>query len=155
VSERGEQLHAVVDAQLAELLDLVRALSPPRARLPLPGREKLGDGTVGAVAIHTAGNYRRIAVFVSGLGGHTGDSPGQHSGGFGGDAVDLPALTAMLAATRAELNRIVGLTDAELDAVPPAGSFRFADGQRNLEAVLTGLFKHQAHTVRALAGALG
>jgi hypothetical protein len=28
--------------------------------LPCAGREKLGDGTVGAVAMHTADNYLRI-----------------------------------------------------------------------------------------------
>ena len=43
---------------------------------------------------------------------------------------------------------------AQLDAIPPDGSFRFCDGQRTLEQVLAGLLKHQAHQIEALRSAL-
>jgi hypothetical protein len=35
-------------------------------RLRCLGREKLGDGTVAASAVHTADNYHRIAAFLRG-----------------------------------------------------------------------------------------
>jgi hypothetical protein len=55
-----------------------------------------------------------------------------------------------LNASRETLARIAELTHSQLDAVPPKDSFRFCDGQRTLEQVLAGLFKHQAHQLEAL-----
>ncbi|MHB1999455.1 MAG: hypothetical protein ACYCSI_04620 [Solirubrobacteraceae bacterium] len=46
------------------------------------------------------------------------------------------------------------MSDAQLDAVPPEGSFRFADGTRTFEGILAGAFKHQARQIEALAGVL-
>ena len=59
-----------------------------------------------------------------------------------------------LSASRDTLGRIAKLTDSQLDAIPPKGSFRFCDGQRTLEQVLVGLLKHQGHQVEALKTAL-
>jgi hypothetical protein len=64
MTERGQQLHAIADGQIVELIDLVSALDQAALRLPCPGREKLGDGTIAASARHTADNYQRIAAFV-------------------------------------------------------------------------------------------
>jgi hypothetical protein len=49
VSARTEQLHATAEAQIDELIALMATLDEAALRLPCPGREKLGDGTVGAL----------------------------------------------------------------------------------------------------------
>ena len=184
MSQRAQQQHAVADNQIRELIELVSALDDPTMRLPCPGREKLGDGTIAAAAQHTADNYQRIAEVVqasdrmtgpgpSAHGGHAmprflkalghrppdhsapgPDSPGFHPDGYTAENVDLPALREQLAATRESLKRIATLTDSQLATVPPDGSFRFADGQRTLEQVLEGVLKHQSHQVAALTTAL-
>jgi hypothetical protein len=184
MTERGKQLHATTDEQVGELIALISALDEAALRRPCPGREKLGDGTVGASARHTADNYQRIAGFVqtsdrmSGAhgparhGGHRiprflraiGHGPsdhsehdpaaGQHDGGYTADTIDVGAVVEQLSASRATLGRIAELTDTQLDAIPPDGSFRFCDGQRTLEQVLAGLLKHQAHQIEALKAAL-
>jgi hypothetical protein len=184
MTERGKQLHATADQQITELIDLISTLDEAALRLPCPGREKLGDGTVGASARHTADNYRRIAGFVqtsdwmSGehgpaqRGGHRiprflraiGHGPadhaehdpgaGQHDGEYTADTIDVGAVVGQLSASRATLGRIAGLTDTQLDTIPPDGSFRFCDGQRTLEQVLASLLKHQGHQVEALRSAL-
>jgi hypothetical protein len=64
MTERGKTLHATADDQIAELTALISTVDEAALRLPCPGREKLGDGTVAASAQHTADNYRRIAGFV-------------------------------------------------------------------------------------------
>jgi hypothetical protein len=184
MTERGKRLHATTDEQVGELIALISALDEAALRRPCPGREKLGDGTVGASARHTADNYQRIAGFVqtsdrmSGAhgparhGGHRiprflraiGHGPsdhsehdpaaGQHDGGYTADTIDVGAVVEQLSASRATLGRIAELTDTQLDAIPPDGSFRFCDGQRTLEQVLAGLLKHQAHQIEALKAAL-
>lgn len=184
MSQRAQQLHTTADNQIRDLTVLVSALDDRTMRLPCPGREKLGDGTVAAAAQHTADNFRRIAEFArasdrmtasapSARGRHTaprflkalGHRPPVHAdhggdgGGFHQDAytaanVDLSALHEQLVATRESLERIVTLTDSQLGTVPPRGSFRFADGQRTLEQVLEGLLKHQSHQLAALTTAL-
>src|SRR4030081_170740 len=64
MTARARQLNATADGQIAELIGLMSTLDEATLRLPCPGREKLGDGTVAACARHTADNYRRIAAFV-------------------------------------------------------------------------------------------
>jgi hypothetical protein len=184
MTERGTQLHATADAQVGELIALISGLDEAALRRPCPGREKLGDGTVGASARHTADNYQRIAGFVqtsdrmSGAhgpaqhGGHRiprflraiGHGPadhaehdpaaGQHDGAYTADTIDVGAVVEQLSASRDTLGQIAELTDTQLDAIPPDGSFRFCDGQRTLEQVIAGLLKHQAHQIEALKAAL-
>src|ERR1039458_8632903 len=135
MTERGKQLHATTDAQIAELIDLISTLDEAALRRPLPGREKLGDGTVGASAQHTADNYQRIAAFVptsdrmSGAHGpaqhgshriprflraighgpanHAEHDPGagRHDGGYTADTIDVGAVAEQLSASRATLGR--------------------------------------------------
>lgn len=81
MSERGKQLHATADRQLAELIGLVATLDDTTLRLQCSGREKLGDGTIAASAQHTADNYQRIASFVETSDGMTrGREPNGHGG---------------------------------------------------------------------------
>jgi hypothetical protein len=67
MSERGNQLHATADRQIAHLLDLIATLDEETSRRPRPGRDKLGDGTVASSTRQTADNYGRIAAFLTRL----------------------------------------------------------------------------------------
>ena len=73
MNERGTQLQETFNAQIDELIDLVSTASEAALGLPCPGRERLGDSTVAACAMHTADNYHRIAGFLQGQrgAGHT------------------------------------------------------------------------------------
>jgi hypothetical protein len=156
VTERGKQLHATADRQIAELIALILTVDEVGLRRPCPGREKLGDGTVAAAARHTADNYQRIAAFVQ-----TSDrrsdahEPGarQHDDQYTADNTDPGALVEQLSASRDTLARVAELTDSRLDAIPAKDSFRFCDGQRTFEQVLAGLLKHQSHQLDALKAA--
>jgi hypothetical protein len=184
MTERGQELHATADEQIADLLALVSTVDEAALRLPCPGREKLGDGTVGASVRHTAENYQRIAGFVqtsdrmSGAhaptpnGAHRiprflraighgpadhaehGPGAGQHDDQYTAGNIDLTAVVTELSASRDSLGRIAELTDIQLNAIPPKDSFRFCDGRRTLEQVLAALLKHQSHQVDALKTAL-
>jgi hypothetical protein len=182
MTERGQQLRAIVDGQIGELIELVSPLDESALRLPCPGREKLGDGTVAASAQHTADNYQRIAAFletsdrmssahepsqhnghriprllralVHGPANHGEHGPaGQHGSSCTVDNIQLDAMVEQLSASRVTFGRISDLTDSQLNAIPPKDSFRFCDGQRTLEQVLVSLLKHQRHQVDALADA--
>ena len=65
MSEHAQQLQATSDGEIADLIGLISRLDEITLRRPCPGREKLGDGTVGACARHAADNYRQIATFVN------------------------------------------------------------------------------------------
>lgn len=152
MTERAQQLSATADEQIAELIDLLRALDQAALDRPCPGREKLGDGTIGAAARHTADNYERIADFVqtsdqmsAAHGGHRiprflralGHGPqdhanrdhavAQHDNGYHAENVDLDAVVGQLNASRDALGRIAELADSQLDAIPPKDSFRFCE----------------------------
>jgi hypothetical protein len=153
MSTRGEQLRMVASDQLERLTRVVSALDPERAREPCPGRGKLGDGSIGTVATHTARNYERIAGFVAGDADGSGE--GRHGQGHARAApFDGRVLAHQLAAAQEELGAIGALSDGELDSVPPAESFRFCDGQRTLEQVLAALLQHQDHQLDALEAAV-
>ncbi len=154
MSDRAQQLHATADGQIAELVDLVSGLSEQTLRLPCPSREKLGDGTVAASARHTADNYQRIAEFVQASDLMSAACAREHDQPYTADNVDLTELLNQLAASRDRLTGIGELLDSQLDAIPPDGSFRFCDGQRNLEQVLASLLKHQTHQVKAVKTAI-
>ena len=150
MSDRAEQLHATADGQIAQLIALLESIDEETLRLPCPGREKLGDGTVGALASHTADNYQRIDGFV-----HASDRISAPHQDYAANHTDAGALVAQLSATRDSFRRIADLTDGQLDAIPPKDSFRFCDGQRTLEQVVAGLLKHQSHQVDSLQTAVG
>jgi hypothetical protein len=184
MTARASQLRAIADGQLDELIDVISAADDTALRGPCVGWEKLADGSVGALATHTVENYQRIATFVAtadrasaGLatGGHTGrqvprilralghrapehgepaERAPRHGDQYTADNADLADMVESLTAARQRLGRIGELSDGQLESVPPRNSFRFCDGQRTLEQVLAGLFKHQAHQVETLKAAL-
>ncbi|MHB8659605.1 MAG: hypothetical protein ACYC91_16970 [Solirubrobacteraceae bacterium] len=160
MSERGNQLLDTADRQISELTGLVSTCDEAALRLPCPGREKLGDGTIGACALHTSDNYHRIAGFV---GGHSGGDGigrflhgrdvGKPHGDYGAENLDVQALLDRLSTGRSALGVLADLTDEQLDAVPPASDMKFCDGQRTLEQVVTSMLNHQNHQVDALKAA--
>ena len=186
MSDRAEQLYTTANGQIEQLVALVSSIDDATLRLPAPGREKLGDGTIGALLAHTADNYQRIAEFVQTSdrmsathsprqsGGrriprfmrvlghrppeHPDHGPGAAAGGHGkpytADSVDAAEILKQLALSRGKLTQVNGLTDSQLNAVPPDGSFRFCDGKRTLQQVLASLLNHQAHQVQAIESAL-
>jgi hypothetical protein len=184
MSDRAEQLQTTAVNQIGELIAVVSTADDATLHRPCPGREKLGDGTIGAFAAHTADNYRRIGAFVATSGrmsarhrpqpnrGHQipgllrrlGHAPPEesehgagrhdHDAGYSADSVSQPEIIERLATAREQLGGIAGLSNQQLGAVPPKDSFRFCDGQRTLEQVLTGLFKHQEHQVQTIKTAL-
>jgi hypothetical protein len=180
MTERAERLHSTATGQIEQLSALVASIDQAALRLPCPGREKLGDGTVGALVSHTADNYQRIAGFVQtsdrmsaehnptehdahrmprsirarghGPAQHADHAPGagEHDNGYSADNIDPSAVIAQLSVSCDGLGRLAELTDSQLDAIPPNDSFRFCDGQRTLEQVLTSLLTHQSHQLQTL-----
>jgi hypothetical protein len=146
---------AMADEQIAELVRLLSSGGQATLRRPCPGRQKLGDGTVGAVAEHTTENYERIARFVratvdgrpaEGLGGrHPAAAAGERR---------LDDVLDRLRQARRDLEVLTELSDEQLDEVPAAGEMRFADGQRTLDAIVVAVLRHQQHQVEAIAAAL-
>jgi hypothetical protein len=161
MSERASQLHATADAQLDELIKLISSTDRSVLNQRCPGRERLGDGTIGALAAHTADNYQRIAIFVAtgdhSSGGATGTrsrrraprfarvlghrppSHARHSPGTHGNHEDYSAdsagpgeLVDQLSVARQGLERIAALTRNQLESTSPKDSLRFCDGQATL-----------------------
>src|ERR1700731_4178583 len=179
MSERGNQLSQTAERQIRELSYLLTRRSETSFSLPCPGREKLGDGTIGALASHTTDNYLRIAAFLHAtneaspaqpgrarvprldLASHGTDRPadGGHDGGthnrdYTAANRGVPDLLERLSAAGDALSVLADLTDEQLTAVPTAGSFRFCDGQRSLKQVTSSLLKHQGHQIDAIKSAL-
>jgi hypothetical protein len=175
MSERGTQLFQTVDAQIADLIALLGTADDEALQAPCPGREKLGDGSVAAVAMHTADNYHRIAEYLDAGarpphrkpdrrhripifgGAHNQRGGHDHSAGaeeYRSDKTDRRGLLERLEAARARLSPLAELSDERLAAVPPASEMRFADGQRTLEQIVVSLLNHQRHQCDALTAAL-
>jgi hypothetical protein len=78
MNERGPQLLETSDAQINELTRLLSRHDEAALSLTCPGREKLGDGTVAALALHIADNYLRIAGFLLATTQIPAAQPGRH-----------------------------------------------------------------------------
>jgi len=180
MSEHAAQLLETAEAQIDELIVLFSRHGEAALSLPCPGREKLGDGTVGALALHTAGNYLRIAGFLQATSQMPAAQPGRHwiprplrarshtphrhakgghddathDGNYEAENVDLPNLLERLSSGRENLSLLGDMTDEQLDTPPPAGSFKFCDGQRTLEQVMSGLLNHQRRQIDAMEAAV-
>jgi hypothetical protein len=183
MSERAVQLLKTADGQISELIGLLSARGEAALSLPCPGREQMGDGTVAACASHTADRYQRIAAFLQATGkmqgarakagqgrhriprflltrGHA--PPGHAEGGhdksmrddYTAENVDLGGLLQRLSTGQDAFRILAELTDEQLDTAPPPGSFRFCDGQRTLEQVVSSLLKHQSHQIDAMKAAV-
>lgn len=176
MSERSTQLFDTADWQISELISLFSERGEASLSLRCPGREKLGDGTVAALALHTADTYLRIAGFLQATSrmpaaqrrshrisrlfrtrGHTpprhvegGHDAGTHDREYTAENLDIPGLLERLSAGRDALSLLTDLTDEQLDTIPPAGSFRFCNGQRTLEQVVGSLLNHQGHQIDAM-----
>jgi len=179
MSERGTQLLETAAGQITELIDVLSRRGQVGLSLLCPGREKLGDGTVAALALHTADNYLRIARFLEATsqvpaaqldhhlssrmplahgrtpprGGGGVHSDGTQDGDYTAQRANLPDLLERLCAGRDALSLLADLSDDHFDAAPPIGSFRFCDGQRTLEEVVVRLLRHQAHQIEAITAA--
>jgi hypothetical protein len=147
MSEQSTQLLRTAHTQISELIELFSGRDEDVLAGPCPGRAKLGDGTIGAVALHTAENYARIASFLA------NQSDGGHADARSGRAITLPALLELLVGSRDALQLLGNLSDERLGTVPPAGLLRFCDGNRTLQEVLAGMLAHQAHNVETLKAA--
>jgi len=179
MSEPATRPLDTADEQIAELIHLFSAQDEAALSLPCPGREKLGDGTIGALALHTADNYLRIAEFLQNASemsaGHTGGrrrrhwmprflrahghtsrshdgdhAQSTHRGAYTARNLRPADLLGRLSAAREAFSRLAEMTNERLHTVPPADSFRFCDGQRTLEQVINNLLKHQRHQLDAL-----
>ncbi len=150
MSERATHLFEVAEGQIAELLALISTGGVALLRRPCPGQEKLGDGTVAAVALHIATTYQRIAAVMRGGGEGEHLLAVAHNHPAKLQDISLHQLLEELAAAQRALSPVADLTDEQLETVPPASSARFCDGQRTLEHVLTAMFKHLGHQVDAV-----
>jgi hypothetical protein len=151
MSRRAHLLHESADRHTAQLAEQLSAAGRTGLGRPCPGREKLGHGTVAAVAAHTIDNYQRIARFVAGHQDRGMPScPDRHRA----SEIDPRALVARLAVARDALAAIERLTDEQLDLVPPVSEMKFVDGQRTVEQIVASLLKHQRHQIAALTSAL-
>jgi hypothetical protein len=155
VNTRAPRLLEEAIQQIDTLADsLSRARQAALAR-PCPGRRKLGDGTVGAVATHTTDNYHRVAEFLRASRGTEARHPASpHGAGYGAEDVDLGDLLDRLETAKHALAVLAELDDEALDTVPPADDMKFTDGERTLEQIVASILKHQRHQVDALAAAL-
>lgn len=151
MSMRARELWETAEGQIAELTAQLSAAGDEGLRRTCPRRGELGDGSVGAVALHTTDNFDRIGAFIAGV---DAGPPPPHGSGYRDANVRLGILLARLGAAREGLAAIRELTDERLDSVPPASAMRFADGERTLEQIVAGLLKHSAHQVGAIAAAL-
>jgi hypothetical protein len=147
MSEEGRELLSTADAQISELIELFSGADDGLLARPCSARAKLGDGTIGAVAWHTAENYGRIARFLEGQPdrGHADEGRAR--------AITRPALLELLARSRDSLRLLGTVSKERLETVPAAGSMRFCDGKRTLHQVVIGLLTHQAHNVETLNAA--
>ena len=166
MKERATNLLDEAERQIADLTSTIASANDNALELPCPGREKLGDGSVGAAATHAGDNYQRIAEFARSdsstrshrppkfLRGRHG--PSQHGGGgdHGADKISMQALLDRLASSGNAIAVLGGLTEQQLDAIPRASDLRFVDGTRTLEQILTAMLKHQAHQVEAISQAV-
>jgi hypothetical protein len=143
------------DEQIAELTRLLASAGEAALRRPCRGREKLGDGTVGAVAAHTIEGYGRIAAFLRATidSGPVEGVDAHHPGAMPRE-VGRDDLLARLRQARRDLDVLTELSEEQLDAVPAASEMRFVDGQRTLDAVVDAALRHQEHQIKAIAAAL-
>jgi hypothetical protein len=179
MSESAVRLHQAADEQISELIDLLSIRDQSALKLQCPGREKLGDGTVAASAMHTADNYHRIADllkatdhrprapreakrshrlprFARAPGHAAGHSSGSHPQplSYSAQDIDLRRLLERLSTARESLRPLADLSDEQLGTIPPASEMKFCDGQRTLQQTLASLLNHQRHQLDALTRAL-
>jgi hypothetical protein len=153
MTERATRLLQTADQQLSELYALITAGGEPLLRRPCAGREKLGDGTVAAVAAHAADTYVRMGALIGDSSQAAHDSAADHDDPHAAPRPELRQLLDKFSAARDATALLGTLTEQQLDTVPPAGQARFCDGQRTLEQVLGSMLRHQQHQIEAVKAA--
>lgn len=151
MSQRGTLLMERATRQIDEIAELFAALGETdlaRPSLDRPGR------TVGEEAAHIAEGYHFMGRFLESAGYPPGAMAGRGVHGRG-VAPTLSGLRERLSGARAAIARLAGLTDEQLDDVPPAKTSRFSDGSRNLEQVIEEVIDHQAGHLTELKRAVG
>lgn len=150
MSVRGEQLAARSEKQNEEMNTFLASLTD--ADLAAPTSDP-GGTTVGAVLAHIAEGYEQLAGWDDAgadAGEHEHDHPHEHphehphdhgsSGGrFGTVAALIPVLDG---GGKLGVERVRAMTDAELDAVPPANP-GVASGSEPMVDVITRMMDHQ------------
>jgi hypothetical protein len=162
MTQRGTPLLDTANMQIAELHKLLSTGGRDVLRLPCPGRENLGDGTVGATAEHLAYAYQQLARFIQAAGtapdvGSAGGHRHQqrpHHHQHDRERIGVQELQQQLSAAVGTFGALAELSDEQLDSLPPAGSFRYCDGQRTLEQVIASVLRHQQHHIDAVKNAL-
>jgi hypothetical protein len=128
MSDRGSRLVKTADEQISEFKALLSTADRAILRDRCPEREKLGDGTVGALALHIADTYLRIAAFVHARHEHPHVGAAVYGDSDTAQDVDTSALIERLKNGSRALRSLADLTDEQLDAAPAAGRSRFCDG---------------------------
>lgn len=137
-SERGSRLQDIADLQIRELIELLSVGGEATLSLPCPARAKLGDGTVAALALHTADTYHRIAAFLGGADKHT------HGHAYRSEDTDLRSLLDRLSAAQAALAVLANLLDRQLDSVLLQGPRGHSDRRRRSRLIpLSGTLPHE------------
>ena len=137
-SERGSRLQDIADLQIGELIELLSVGGEATLSLPCPGRAKLGDGTVAALALHTADTYHGIAGLLGGADTHT------HGDAYRSEDTDLRSLLERLSAAQAALAVLADLPDRQLDSVLLQGPRGHSDRRRRSRLIpLSGTLPHE------------
>ena len=150
MSQRGTDLLDKVTRQIDDIAEVFDRLS--EADLARADPERKGR-TIGEAAGHIAEGYHFLVRFLT----SAGHVPGRPAGGSihgRGPQLALASLRARLAEARTEVGIIAGLTDQQLDSVPPPKSSRFSNGRRTLGQLIGEVINHQEQHLNDLKSAL-
>lgn len=118
------------------------------------GRKSSAHTTAQQRAHRTSRAFRILGHGPAGAAHGPGVGSRQHNVAYTADNTDLSAMVKQLVSTRDSLLRTAELGGTQLDAIPPAGSFKFCDGNRTVEQVLASVLKHQRHQLDSLHAAI-
>ena len=150
MSQRGTELLVKVTRQVDDIAEVFDRLGEADLARADPGRQ---GRTIGEAAGHIAEGYHFLVRFLASMGHVPGRPPGGSIHGRGPELA-LASLRTRLAEAKAEVGIIAGLTDEQLDSVPPPKSSRFSDGRRTLEQLIEEVILHQAQHLSDLTSAL-
>ena len=123
---------------MRDLIELLSLGVEATLSLPCPARANLGDGTVAALALHTADTYHRIAGLLGGADTQT------HGDAYRSEDTDLRSLLDRLSAAQAALAVLASLLDRQLDSVLLQGPRGHSDRRRRSRLIpLSGTLPHE------------
>jgi hypothetical protein len=162
MTQCSTQLLDLANGQIAELHKLLSNRDEDALILPCPGRENLGDGSVGATARHLAHAYQQLARFiqadgaapgVGSAGGHRHHQQPHHHR-HDGERAGVQELQQQLSAAVGAFGGPGRTQRRAIRQRPARGSFRYCDGRRTLEQAIASVLRHQQHLVDAVKKAL-